>query len=78
MEAPPVLEQYVQAMIQHSPGRGTTRLKRLLHLKHSYPQEPFLEAITQALTYGLYDLSRLETLIIQQVRGTFFRLEEDD
>ncbi len=78
MEAPPVLEQYVQAMIQHSPGRGTTRLKRLLHLKHSYPQEPFLEAITQALTYGLYDLSRLETLIIKQVRGTFFRLEEDD
>lgn len=77
-DAPPVLVQYVQGLILHSPGRGGARLKRLLHLRRSYPPEPFLGAITQALTYGLFDLTRLEALILKQVRGEFFQLSEDD
>jgi hypothetical protein len=77
-DAPAVLEQYVQALVQHAPGRGATRLKRLLHLKRTYPAEPFLGAIEQALTYGLFDITRLEALILKRVRGDFFLLGEED
>ena len=76
--APPVLAQYVQALVAHAPGRGATRLKRLLQLQRTYPAEPFLAALAHALTYGLYDLTRLESLILKQVRGAFFQFPEAD
>jgi hypothetical protein len=77
-EAPAVLRDYVAALVAHAPGRGLPRLKRLLALKRTYPAEPFLAAVTQALAYGLYDLNRLESLILRQVRGDFFQLPEVD
>ena len=46
--------------------------------RRTYPTEPFLAAVAQALTYGLYDLTRLESLILKQVRGAFFQLPEGD
>ena len=69
---------YVQALVAHAPGRGAARLKRLLQFQRTYPTEPFLAAVAQALTYGLYDLTRLESLILKQVRGAFFQLPEAD
>lgn len=49
----------------------------LLHLKRTYPSEAFVAAITRALTYGLYDLNRLEDLILRYVAGDFFNLTEE-
>ncbi len=46
--------------------------------QRTYPSEPFLAALSQALTYGLYDLTRLESLILKQVRGAFFQLPQGD
>jgi transposase len=77
-DAPAVLSAYVRALAAHAPGRGSARLKRLLVLQRTYPAEPFLAAVDQALTYGLYDLNRLESLILKQVRGDFFQIGEDD
>ena len=59
-------------------GRGAARLKRLLQFQRTYPPDPFLSAVAQALTYGLYDLTRLESLILEQVRGEFFQFPEAD
>jgi hypothetical protein len=50
----------------------------LLQLKRSYPAQPFLGAVEQALKYGLFDLSRLETLVLRNVAGDFFALDDDD
>jgi hypothetical protein len=77
-EAPAVLSDYVAALVAHAPGRGLPRLKRLLQFKRTYPAEPFLAAVTQALAYGLYDSNRGESLILKQVRGDFFQLPEVD
>ena len=74
-DAPEVLVRYVEAIKRHAPGRKGLRLKRLLDFQRTYPQEPFLTAITQAEHYGLYDMHRLESLILEAVRGTFFQLE---
>ena len=73
-DATPALQQYVQALVAHAPGRGAARLKRLLALRRSYPREPFLGAIEQALAYGLFDIARLEALVLKRVRGDFFLL----
>ena len=53
------------------------KLRRLLALKQSYPAEPFLAAVAQALEYGLFDLARLERLILERVAGDFFDLGEE-
>ena len=52
-------------------------LRRLLEFQRTYPNAPFLAAVTQAAHFGLYDLGRLEKLILQQVAGNFFALNPD-
>ena len=73
-----MLAQFVQALAAHAPGRGAAWVKRLLQFQRTYPPDPFLSAVALALTYGLYDLTRLESLILKQVRGEFFQLAEAD
>jgi hypothetical protein len=70
----PGLERYAAALKQRAYGRGVRALRRLLELKRTYPAGPFLAAIDQALRFGLFDLQRLETLILKQVAGDFFNL----
>ena len=65
------------ALKKRAPGRGVAKLRRLLELQRTYPAEPFLAAIEQALHYGLFDLARLERLILERVAGDFFDLDED-
>jgi transposase len=74
----PRLDRYVVALKRRAPGRGVGKLRRLLELKRTYPAEPFLAAIEQALQYGLFDLSRLERLILERVAGNFFDLDGGD
>jgi transposase len=73
----PVLDAYVGALAAHLNGRGTRALNRLLQLKRAYPREPFVAAVQQALKYGLFDLGRLETLVLRHVAGDFFALDDD-
>lgn len=69
------LERYAVAIKQRAHGRGVRALRRLLELKRSYPQAPFEAAVAQALNFGLFDLGRLETLILKHVAGDFFALD---
>ena len=74
-----ILDQYVVMLKQKATGRGTLKLRRLLEIKRTYPVEPFEAAVARALEYGLFDLARLESLIIKLVAGEYFNLgrEED-
>jgi transposase len=73
----PCLERYAAALKVRAYGRGVRALRRLLELKRTYPSGPFLAAIDQALHFGLFDLQRLETLILKHVAGDFFNLDSD-
>jgi len=72
------LDAYVVELKKRSPGRGARNMQRLLELKRTYPQKPFMSALRKALHYGLYDLNRLEQMILSQVAGDYFNLDEDD
>jgi len=73
-----MINQYVDGLKKHVRGRGDAKLQRLLNLMRLYPRDAFLKAISQAKQYGLYDLNRLENIILQFVTNEFFQLEGDD
>lgn len=70
----PLVHEYAQALRRHT-GQGRRRLRRLQELQRTYPAAPFQAAIRQALAFGLFDMARLEALILKQVAGNFFALE---
>jgi hypothetical protein len=71
----PILERYAAALKQHSHGGGVRQLRRLIEMKRTYPPAPLLAALEQALHFGLFDLGRLENLILKHVAGEFFNLD---
>jgi hypothetical protein len=71
------LDQYVQELKKRSSGRGVKALRKLLDLKRTYPPEAFEKALTEALRYRLFDLTRLEQMILSEVQGDFFTLDEE-
>ena len=73
-----LLDRYISGLKQRSPGRGVSRLRRLLAMRRSYPPQAFIAAVETALQYGLYDLHRLEHLILERVAGDFFHIDPDD
>jgi len=73
-----LLNRYVAELKKRSPGRGVSRLRRLLLMRRTYPKEAFLGAVETALQYGLYDLARLEHLVLERVAGDFFQITPDD
>jgi hypothetical protein len=75
-----VLDTYITGLKKHVRGDGVRKLNRLLALKHTYPFDAFIGAVQQATRYGLYDINRLEELIIKFIAGNYFNLtpEEND
>ena len=71
-----ILDQYLDDLKRHLKGRGVQGMRKLLQIKRSYPIAPFLTAIQQAHHYKLYDLNRLEKMVLERVRGDFFQLDE--
>ena len=65
-------------MKKRSHGRAARPLKRLLDLKRTYPEEPFLGALTQALQFGLFDLARIEKMILSLTAGEFFEIHDEE
>ena len=74
----PPLPAYAAALKARSAGRGTLALRRLLALYREYPRAAFLQAVTLAAHYGLFDLDRLERLTLRVIAKDYFRLTDDD
>jgi transposase len=72
------LDRYVAGIKKHSYGSGRRKLQKLLELQRTYPADAFEKAVKTGLHYGLYDLLRLEDLILSFVAGDFFDLKADD
>lgn len=68
------IDRYIAEIKKQARGRGLVKLRRLLDLKRTYPAAPFLKAVEEALRYGLYDLARLEKMILKNTGGDFFEL----
>jgi hypothetical protein len=76
LEAAPELADYVAAMKQRGRKPPTLALRQLLRLVKEYPREPLLGAVREAARYGLYDLDRLERMILRRVVRDYFLLDD--
>ena len=77
-EAAPETALYVAALKQKSRKVVALALRQLLRLLREYPREPFLMAVQEAARYGLYDLDRLERMILRRVARDYFLLLDPD
>jgi transposase len=72
------LDRYVAEIKKSSYGSGRRKLQKLLSLQRTYPADAFEKAVETGLHYGMYDLLRLENMILSFVAGDFFNLKADD
>ena len=47
-------------------------LRRLWQLWRDYPRRPLLAAVREATHYGLYDVDRLERMVLRTIAGEYF------
>jgi transposase len=82
LAAAPELAGYVAALKTKGRKVIALALRQLLRLVREYPREPLLGAAGEAARYGLYDLDRLERMILRRVERDYFLLtrkpESDD
>jgi hypothetical protein len=71
--ADPVIATYAVTLKQKAP-RWPVALRRLAQMRRDYPAEPFLAAIRDATHYGLYDLDRVERMVLRNIATAYFVL----
>jgi transposase len=78
VETAPETALYVAALKQKGRKVVVLALRQLLRLLREYPREAFLAAVEEAARYGLYDLDRLERMILRRVARDYFLLLDPD
>jgi hypothetical protein len=68
---------YAAAIKKRGGSRWPAALRRLAQMRRDYPAAQLAAAIRSATHYGLYDLDRLERMILKQVATDFFVLPAD-
>jgi hypothetical protein len=74
LQIEPRLSSYLNAFKQYV-GERRAPLRRLLSMLREYPREPFLAAITDAERYRLFELDRLETMVLRRIADDYFPLD---
>lgn len=77
LQAVPEITGYVAELKQKGRKVVAFSLRQLLRLLREYPRESFLAAVREAVQYGLYDLDRLERMILRRVARDYFLLDTD-
>jgi len=78
INAAPEIAPFVESLKRKGRKVPGLALRQLLRMVREYPREPLLGAIAEAAQYGLYDLDRVECMILRRVRRDFFLLEGND
>jgi transposase len=78
LQLEPGLAAYVLALKARSSGRAALVLKRLLGMVRDYPREALLKAVDEALAYGMFDLTRLDAMVLRNVRQDYFVMADEN
>lgn len=73
----PEMQAYLTELKKRSAGRGTLTFRSLLRMMEEYPRDALAPALKEAARYGLYDLERVERMVLKNVRSDFFRLKDN-
>ena len=82
LKAVPEIADYLQALKQRSRKYLVLALRQLLRMIRDYPRDAVHAAIQEAACYGLYDLDRVERMILRRIAREYFRMapkgDDDD
>jgi len=74
----PEAADYVAALKKRGRKHITVALRQLLRMAREYPRDAFLSAMAEAARYGLFDLDRVERMILRRIARNYFQLEYKD
>ena len=70
----PEIDGYLAALKRRGKLQTTLALRQLLRMAREYPHAPLLAAVQTAAHYGLYDLGRLERMVLRGIATDYFQL----
>src|SRR5690606_20371546 len=71
-ELPEFADWIVELRRRAPRGQAIARLRQLRRLLRDYPEPPLRLALRDAARYGLYELDRVETMILRHIRHDYF------
>ena len=66
------LPEYALDVKKRASNRWPVALRRLAQMRRDYPRKPFLDAVKSAAHYGLFDLDRLERMVLRNIASAYF------
>lgn len=72
----PELESYAKTLRRRTRGSLGFALRQILRMLDDYPRPHLLHAVHDAMHYGVYDVDRLETMVLQRIDRDFFPLTQ--
>src|SRR5712671_3619779 len=78
LQTAPEMTDYLAALKKRGHRYLTIALRQLLRIVREYPRQPVLSAVSEAARYGLYDLDRLERMVLRRIARDYFRLLDTD
>jgi hypothetical protein len=66
------LAAYAKQVKARASTRWPERMRRLLQMRRDYPAKPFFDGVQSAAHYGLYDLDRLERIVLRNIATEYF------
>ncbi len=76
VEAAPELAPYVAELKRRSRKLVFLALRQLLRMVREYPRAALVAAVEEASRYGLYDLDRVERMVLRTIAREYFLLNE--
>ena len=70
--AEPSVAAYAATLKLRSTTRWPVALRRFAQMRRDYPRKPFLAAVAEAAHYGLYDLERLDRMVLRHIAHDYF------
>ena len=70
--AEPALAAYAADLKKRGTTRWTVALRRLWQMWRDYPRQALLAAVEEAAHYGLYDVDRLERMVLRKIARDYF------
>ena len=65
---------YLDRLREQKPGRAVHAMRQMERIWREYPHDCVLLAVQAAQAYGMYDLPRLERMVLRQTGGNLFGL----
>jgi hypothetical protein len=74
----PAVSTLVDALKKREGGQAMRSMRRLHRMYLDYPTATLVQVVRDIERFGLIDLTRIEKLVLERLRGEFFRLPQRD